>query len=418
VKSTSRDTPQERIPTSELFERLSEAGYPTSDRQLERWRNEELLPAVDQEHIYRGSVTWHPPGTMRQVIAIQRVMRAKKRFDFIGPLLWAAGFDVGERHYAERLEKSDRAFRRIRPLIRALVRKVEASNPDRTLGDEAGPLNGFTGLLAKIFRRLDGEAKPRFVNVVADVASGEFDRFDMPATDREIETSEVMNQAVGFEHTSKDQVLGSRLRLGDALEGTLKELSEIQGAYRFCDFSSEEVQSARDDVRNALKIAICLHDALAWIYGPSAFGLRLPAFFARTVPTHFIFLLTSAFARLRRSGAKIYSSVDIADQARQAEGGWLISTYFRDLSKSRPDLAHLISSKKMKIAFSGDGELRDMLKELAGHQFPVSEFKPWTSWQKLAKQTMSPGLLVTSIGAPEQLSLEQVRANGGGRGIR
>ena len=96
------------ITTSQVLERLSAAGYPNrTDRQLERRREAHLLPSVAQEQISQGSITWHPPETARQAIAIERCLEVKERFDFAGPLLWAAGFEVGERYYAERLERAN-----------------------------------------------------------------------------------------------------------------------------------------------------------------------------------------------------------------------------------------------------------------------------------------------------------------------
>jgi hypothetical protein len=71
----------------------------------------------------------------------------------------------------------------------------------------------------------------------------------------------------------------------------------------------------------------------------------------------------------------------------------------------------MISPEKMKASFSSSGQHKDLLKELKAHQFPNAEFRPWNSWQKLAKRTMSPGLLVMSIGSPEQMSTAEVVAN-------
>ena len=36
-----------------------------------------------------------------------------------------------------------------RSLVLGLVRKIEGANPDQTLGDAVGMINGLTGILAK-----------------------------------------------------------------------------------------------------------------------------------------------------------------------------------------------------------------------------------------------------------------------------
>ena len=403
------DVHTEPIPTGELLKRLCAAGYPTTDRQLERWRNEELLLRFGT-NVFRSTPMRHLPDAVAQAIAIHRCLAVKNRFDFAGPLLWAGGFDVGERHYADPLERADRTFRKISTFVAWLIKRVERSHPDRTLGDVAGDMRGLTGILAKI-GRLAGDQKPRLINVVADVASGEFKEYDLPATDREISTAEVFNKAFGFEPGSQDHVFGSRLRLGISLEERLRNISEMQGSYRLGGFSQEEIQSARNDVRDAMKIAICLYDAMAWIYGANAFGLRLPALFMRTVPIHFIFMITLGFARFRKIGAEIYASDEIFNLARQSEAIWLISTHFREMCRTRPDLAYMVSPNRMKASLSSKLEMKNLLKDLEAYQFPKPEFRPWNSWQKLAKRTMSPGLLVMSIGSPEHISTADVVAN-------
>jgi hypothetical protein len=398
----------ERVTTAELLEHLSYAGYPTTDRQLERWRAEGVLPAVDQGNVYRGSVTWHPPETARQVIAIHRCQEAKNRFDFVGPLLWAAGFEVGERHYADQLRRADQYARWARPFTRRLLHRFDRSNSDRTLGEAVELNNGLTGILAKMFRRLGNDGKPTLINDIADVATGEFDRFNDAVTKREVSTQAIFDRAFGFDKGSNDQILGAALRLGQSLEGTLSDLSKTNRTRPTGGLSAADIRSARDDVRNALKIATCLYRAAAWIYGPDAFGLRLPAYFARVIPTSSIYFATISFARLRKSGADMYSSAEIANMAHQAECAWLISEYFHEQFQLGPELARLIAPNGLKAAFSNAAEHAKMLKELASYQFPIPEFKPWNSWQKLAKRKMPPGLLVMSIGSPERLSLEEV----------
>jgi hypothetical protein len=321
------DAQGEPILTGELLKRLSAAGYPTTDRQPERWRNEELLPR-SRPNAFRGAPMRHLPDAVAQAIAIHPCLAVKNRFDFAGSLLWAAGFDVGEQHYVKRMEGADRTSQRIRPLANWLMKKAERLYSDRTLGDVVGTSNArLTGIVAKMSRRLDVDEEARLFNVVTEVASGDFDEYNPYTTDEEISTSDIFNRAFGFEQASKDHVFGSRLRPGTTLGETLKDISEVLRHSSLHDFLPEEIQSARDDVRNTLKIATCFHDAMAWFYGPNAFGFRLAAFFAQRLPTQSIYDLTLSFARFRKVGAKIYTSSEIRLLARQAESTWLISTY-------------------------------------------------------------------------------------------
>ena len=56
-----------------------------SERKLERWRDERLLPKVDQiKWDYKGSEVHCPLGTAAQAIAIQELLGEKRKFDYVG----------------------------------------------------------------------------------------------------------------------------------------------------------------------------------------------------------------------------------------------------------------------------------------------------------------------------------------------
>lgn len=345
------------------------------------------------------------------MVAIERALAVKDKYQFAGLGLWVAGFDVHDRYWINQLENADRAQRRASRLTRALVAAVENASPNMTFGDAVTPIAGLSGILAKMDRRLDPAETARGINVMVEIANGDFDQFDPVASDRDlIRTPDLFRMAFDFEKGADDEILGARLRLGDALEGALRLISQSQAGLKIADFTRAEILGARDDVRNALKIAICLHDGLRWIYGEPAFGLRLAGYFARTLPGTSILGLTLGFARLRRLENDFYSSNQIAQMADRAELTWLMSVYLRELHRSRPDLQNLIGPERMKLGFSSSHEHQKHLKELSAYDFPKAEFRPWETWQKLSKRTMSSGLLVMSIGSPEKVSTEALLA--------
>jgi hypothetical protein len=413
------------VSSAELRERLAAEGYAIDDRRLERWREAGLLTAVAQSGNYKGSTTWHPPETTGQAIAVSRALKQKNKFDFAGSAMWAAGFDVDERYWKRGLSKADAIFRTGAPLIRHVVRLAERRWEHATLGDVVARLAGPAAPFAKISRRLSREETATVTNLAVEIASGEFE--DFPAPDyaglaqhglAHQSAADLLHRAFDLDKGADDAVAGNRLKLRDALEGALRSISEAQLTSRIADFSPTELSDARDDVRNAMKIGICLHESVRWVYGDTAFGLRFISQFMRTLPVNLIFANTLGIARLRRLQAPLLSSGEIATLANQAEKTWLISNYFRELHFSRPDLSHLIGPDRMKLSFSSGIEYQKMLKELEGYQFPEPQFRPWDSWRKLAKSTMSPGLLAMSIGAPERLTLAEVAAGANGTAIR
>jgi len=245
---------------------------------------------------------------------------------------------------------------------------------------------------------------PRAANVLVEIASGEFSDFYASASERdEVDTESMFLTAFDFDKGRGDQIFGKRLTLDSALGGALGNISEAM-VLSPRDITTAEIFAARNDVRNGLKIAICLHEGLKWIFGDTALGLRFAAGFARTVPANVIFVMVLGFARLRRSNPNLLSSAEIARMADVAERIWLMSSYFRDLYAARPDLGHLISPARMKLSFSSRHEHDKLLEDLKRYPFPEPRIRPWESWQKLSKKTISPGLLAMGIGAPDQIS--------------
>jgi hypothetical protein len=383
---------------------LTALGCTASDRQLERWRNAGLLrPRPRQKPNYRGSLVEHPATSARQVLAIERTLAVKDRLKYAGAVLWAAGFEVDEKYWRPQLVSADKHFQRVVAVLRRFVRR-DSDGP--TIGDGARGLDRMTGVVAKTFRRLPAEQFTRAVNVAVEVISTDFEGFEEPASDRdEFSTATAAQSAMDLVDGAGDQIAGRRLKLGGSLEGVLADIAASHAEMGSEQLSELEIQSARDDARNALKIAICIYEALSWIYGPQAFGLRMAAFLGRTAPTAAIHALAMGLARLRRRPHQFYSHDEIAEMAAQSEKAWLMAEYFKGLQLSRPELRFLIGPERLKLAFTDSREQEKLLKDLAGYGFPMPEFRPWDQWNTLSKKTMSPGLLAMSIGAPLKLDL-------------
>jgi hypothetical protein len=399
------------ISSTDFQAELGRLGCKASPKQLENWRHDGLLPRPD---FYGVGHRRHHPGEARQAVALERILAHRNRLDDAGAILWAAGFDVDQRYWSRRLQGGATLLRRIKPVVGWLIERVERSDASQTIGDRFAQISQLSGAMAKVARRLDAHQAARLINVATEITTGEFSGFENYRSDQEESGSqEIFEHALDFAGGEKHTVFGAQLTLGNALEGALISASEAQ-TNPLEELSGAEIDAARQDVQGALKIAICMYDALSWIYGERALGLRFAAFMARNATIDLIYFWIAGFARLRRANAELYSSAQIAEMANQAELAWLISTYFRDIGEVSPELARQFDQRRWKAAISSSIEHQKLLKDLELVQFPKADFQPWNSWRKLAKKTMPPGLLAMSIGAPTHLSRSDFEADASG----
>ena len=399
-------TPPAWISTADVEAQLQLEGSSVTSRQLERWRSDGLLPPVIQIGAGAGSVIWHPPVTARQAVAIERALAAKNRVAFAGEVLWAAGFEVDDRHWRPQLEQSRATMARVGKFARRLA--ADDDRPD-TFGDRLAA-ESLTGQISKIARRLGKEQMARFANVTLEILQGDFQaEEDSRYGGEEVTTLGVALRGLDLEAGDDDRVMGQGFSFSRAVGDLLRLASGATLDDQSWHFSEAEVRQACDDVRNGFKIAVCMHEALAWIYGPKALGLGLASSMGKAATPALLRTYSLAFARLRHEPNDFLTSSEIARLASQAEGIWLMSTWLRDLQDQRPELRKFIGPKALKIALTDSPRFRKLLKELGGCEFPAPDFRPWNQWARLSKKTtIQTGLLAMSIGAPTRLEAADV----------
>ncbi len=262
----------------------------------------------------------------------------------------------------------------------------------------------FQGFLHGIKRKA-GDGFPRVLDTSVEVAAGEFDGFLPPSTERDEPEKAAIARALGFDAGKAHHVHGQGLRLEADLASLLSAMSQSGSDPAFTD---AEIFSARDDLRNALKIAWCLYDATAWIYGRQSFGLQLAHRVSSFLAVGYIQAFTIGFARLRRQSETLLSSAEIADLAVESERLWMMSMWLKGIARSGGENARIVSAKRLKEALTDFDVHQNLLGELASHEFAKSEFRPWDQWRKSAGKTMSPGLLVMSIGSPKVIAFDDL----------
>jgi hypothetical protein len=141
---------------------------------------------------------------------------------------------------------------------------------------------------------------------------------------------------------------------------------------------AEEIAKARDDTMNALQIGLSLYDALEWVYGPGAFGLRLCAWLARKAGDDLIDGLTLGMLKFRAVPEAIHSSEKIAGMAKDALAVWKVSKQLEWLWRHDPRYKTVLDPKRIRAAFADHVMLKSWQEEVraAGMPTPAGKEKP------------------------------------------
>jgi hypothetical protein len=285
--------------------------------QVNRWRREGLLPkGVEQTwpDAFHGSEVRDPAGTCAQIRAAQALYREKDRVAYVGLQLWRHGFPVNEGYWRPRLRRFGHMADRVLWFIDRLRARFDRDEQGETLQDRAARLSASVNNI--ILSRVKGRLKPLeeraiFFRVVCEMGLGEFHDFDAPGGD-EIRSRDEATTVKAFDmgKAETDEILGQNINFINALPSVLNDVAVAFSMGTFAEAAeapAEEIAKARDDATNALQIGLSLYDALEWIYGPGAFGLRLCAWLARKATDDMIDGLTLGMLQLRAVPDAIHS---------------------------------------------------------------------------------------------------------------
>jgi len=342
-----------------------------SRAQIARWRRVGLLPDVEQvSKAYRGSAVHYPPGTCKQIVAAARLFREKNRFDYVGRMLWWEGFPVDKRYWKPDLIRLAVWVDRICRLIAPLMHREDDNLP--TLPERLSESNHPDIIFSRVRPRLDRKELQSFLRVALDTASGEFDRFEEPERDnrnneRSFDKAAIVS-GLDIEASGTHSILGQRLRLKEEIGNTLKALAKAIRTNTFSDVATgpeEIIFAARNDVRNALRIELALYEALEWVYGRQAFGLRFAAWIAKKHPMKMIGFMILGFAQLRHSSNDMLSSEEISQLADQAELVLGYSRKIQQLWKSDPRFRNVLNPRRVREGLRDQPSLNNWKREIA-----------------------------------------------------
>jgi hypothetical protein len=197
---------------------------------------------------------------------------------------------------------------------------------------------------------------------------------DDPRTSEGIEAGEAWRsedetlaiEALDLADSEKHEIGGQRLNLLKTLlpvlhdifralkSGTLKEALKC---------SEAEIAVARNDVRNALRLAQALREALLWIYGPTAFGLRFAAWIACKIDQKTKFQLIPIWIKLRSVSDNLLASRYIALLADQAEDLRDLSRQLRALSQQKR-FSSILFPRRLRKGFRDPATMTALLREI------------------------------------------------------
>ncbi len=354
-------------------------GLAFSERKLERWREERLLPDVDQLPLaYKGSEVRYPVGTAAQAIAVQELLTEKRKFDYVGWELWWRGFSIDERHWRPRLIQAARWGDKALRIFKLLSRRDDERDSADTIADrtvQAGSSNSF---YLKIKRRVSQQDLPALLGMLLDVAAGDFEgaipevlelplkrAFDMEDF-RELSDAKKPPPDLIEREFPPDLIQRWGARLTDELPSVLRDIARVSRRYSLAevtDFPQVELEAARDDVRRTLQMTCDSYDAISWLYGRKSFGLRLAAWVAQTSPPSAKAFFTLVFAARRRDGHPVLSSEDICRLANDASLLRERSIKLRELQND-PRFSEVLSPKRLRHGLQGQDEQWTLLKEI------------------------------------------------------
>jgi hypothetical protein len=202
------------------------------------------------------------------------------------------------------------------------------------------------------------------------IGSGKFEGFDAPSGNEMRPRDESITiKAFDMDKAEAHEILGQNINFVNALPSVLNDVTvafSMGTLAQAAEAPAEEIAKARDDAMNALQIGLSIYDALEWVYGPGAFGLRLCAWLARKAGDDLIDGLTLGMLKLRAVPAAIHSSEKIAGMAKDALAARKVSKQLEWLWRHDPRYKQVLDPKRIRAAFADHISLKRWKDQVRG----------------------------------------------------
>lgn len=350
--------------SEEIEAALTHRGLSIPQSTLRSWRESGLLPPAK-----RGGLARYPEHTIEQAIAADRLFKRKDKNEFVGWNLWLEGFEVPERYWRPRIENGARnAFRTVRKIASLL-----SSEKDNKIDAfEEGLSNAVNQAivpdpLKPIVRRMDTASLLGTVSLVSNAFAGNYRKDE----DADFEQSRIDGVATlsGMSRKNRHTIHGESIKFREALQSLLRSLAATPETYLdaslFGGSRLVELHVARDYFRHGLEAGASLHEAMRWIYGNNAFGLKLANWFRFEAPISVqASLICLALVVLREESDAFHTLSEIRELKTASEELKAQSLMFQQLGTTHAECAELLSPKSLKAALKSEVNLNELAHKI------------------------------------------------------
>lgn len=354
---------------------LKFAGASISETQIDDWCEKGLMSRTPRGlGLGQGSVGLYPEIAVRQALEIDRLLKIKKRANYVGWQLWWQGFEVKERHWRPEFETQHAMVGRALPRLAKFMRAFR--DDEFEAGDISKHID-ISALPPPTRRRALNIGPERFNTAILALLNAitgiETEFYDDPVSGDDVDYDRKDTSALlGFAQSEKDQVAGTKLNAGRALDDVLRALSTLPSAFAqngqyFSGASLAALYAARDDVRNIFETVAMMHQSFEWIYGKQAFGLRAAVWFAQNATPSSLAPITIAWKHIREHDhAEAFRSPrEIAEMRKSAAETLARSNQLQNVIKSDPKMVAILTKKRRKEAVSEPEKMQKLCREIA-----------------------------------------------------
>lgn len=307
----------ETVTAEQVIEFAGQYGFEITKPQLQRWRDNKLLPPAKQHALGqgKGSESGYPPQACRQALAIAQCMNANMTLAATGWHLWLLGFPAAECYWRPRMEAWAASLDQCKGLL------LEAEDQDDDDADLAGTVHQLNEIpklsspLSVIRRSLNGGGRNRFAEFIRwplEIFLGEFPGLtSKPYADDPDQNAAEAIAKIGLltSKALKATVAGKPLFSPD-VEAVFRELSDTMTGVDWLDtweeVSEEETLEARAGfiVSRALMIAFEQDAQNLQMHLLKALVTRLQSLFCSRNPDVEAVLVLLLIQAFRKTGMK------------------------------------------------------------------------------------------------------------------
>lgn len=355
----------ELMSKQELLELAKREGIEVSAHQFDRWRDNGLIVVHREwETPGHGSQSSYSPEMLRNLSAIPKILERNRNLDNVGWELWWNGYDVSNKCWIGRFGNPTKVLRLIARNSGKLLKRRDS---DDDFAEQTSRLKAPLKYVPRSQRR-------SFINVnekgQEDVAASVLWALAEAISDEDFffrdeggTIGKVFSAMAGAKQAQTDHIGNDRITVASAFPDFLRSLSKLQLLPEAGELTSDANRTslikARDDVRRILQLTDDFYEAVSWIYGKNAFGLRAAAWYARNANPTLQAGLIAGWWAIRESGTFL-SPVEIRGLAGKARSVRAMSEQLRSIISSDPELQKEITPKRLKAAFQNPEKLPEI----------------------------------------------------------